>query len=53
MAIVTAWKNRTAYRRSHPEVRMGSNLRNYKNMNNKKLKDGLGVAGKKHTVIQP
>ena len=30
----------------HIQKRMGSNLRNYKKMNNKKLKDGLGVGGK-------
>ena len=30
----------------HIQKRMGSNLRNYKKMNNKKLKDGLSVGGK-------
>ena len=30
----------------HIQKRMGSSLRNYKKMNNKKLKDGLGVGGK-------
>ena len=52
MAIAIVQKKRTAQVISRSEDGQKV-IRNYKEMNNKKLKEGLCVGGKKHTVIQP